>query len=760
MRNKTKKLLFPTLCALLCAATGFAVSQPASTVAKAEETAISSQDLEIAGKTLTISNNINVSFFLPESLGDNVNMENVKIHVTEKEKSGNVTATLSVLPTLCEYPEGNYYEYIYKGVTAYQMANELYAFAYLDNDGIEGLSAGDIKGPEVKYSVIEYAYKKLGKVPNKAKDETPRLESLLKNMLAYGSSAAVFADKTLPEDFSFENDYVYVSLMNAVFEDNYSYGFFKKGEQLTVTANTGYELSETPNAAFAKDGDTIIFTVPDENFVEDKDTSSFVDNSANISAADKVAYEKSLIAVNTEAAYVGDSITLNSTPDAYEDVTITWSTTGAALSENVVTFDTVGQATLTATLSCGDVEETVSFNVDVTVNPYPVENKAYMLKTTSGTEYYAIGTSSSYLNTANNQNTLLNVYFKNSGDTYYLYYMVDDTNVKYIEHSATTSLKYVSGTVDGAIPGDCNGWTLDVENHQIVSNVDSNRSLAYNTTSPRFSTYAVSATYIAVWFEEIRELTDAEKAQKAGKAFEFDVQELTGETTTTLETEAGEATITWSATHANVTLDGNVLTTTNPDEDTEFTLRATFTVNEAEYVVDYVIALNHYESGSNQPVSNKYDADFSAANTGSSYKDFTTSGGWTTNGRNDASIKLDSTATSICIAKSKSLVSPTLTTGIQSLSFKYGCPFADTAMDASVYIKQNGTIVAEYTIKHSVTKNAKTIYTFDTANINSTNVTVVKELTAITGNFTIEIKNNSSSTRPSIWSLSWYSYEL
>lgn len=753
MRNKLKKILFPALCAFLCAATGIAVSAPATAnAAKAETTAA---DLTIKGKTLTVSNNINVSFFIPMEAGDK---NDIKVKVVEKENG--VTEAEVILTALTDNytydGETYYYEYMYKGITPYEFENDLYAYAYLQSDET-------VQGETVKYSVLQYAYTKLGQT-GKAKDTTAGLENLLTSMLLYGSAAAIF-EREETDPFSYETAYAYVSLTNAVFEDGFSYGLFKKGAQVTVTANEGYAISDEAHEAFEKTSNTTAtLTVPNGYF---NDTSSFVDNSANISNEDKVASEAGKVTFALEKAYVGDTEILNTTPETYEDVTISWSATGASIVDNVVTFDTVGTAALTATITCGEESDTKTFNVDVTENPYPVEGKAYALK--GSTYYAATPTSTSYLAFTQDSTQALNVYFKESGDVYYMYYMVDETNVKYIEHKSSTSLQFIAGTITDEIPTTCKGWTLDVDVNKIISNVDSGRKLGVNSGDSRISTYGISNTqYAAVWFEEIRELTDAEKVQMAADEFELAFSSINGADSKILPetTEKFNATIAWALNEtAYATLDGYTLTTTNPEnvEGEKIVLNATFTVGEATATKNLEITVQHVEEGgSNEPVSNTYTADFScSSSTGTSYKSFITNSGWATTGRNDSSVALESGKKTICLNKVAGtvLTSPTLSTGIKSLSFKYGFAFTDTSMNVSVYIKQNGTTIAEYTINHTVTKSSKTIYTFDTTNLASGITAVTALTTPITGDFTIEIKNNNTS-RPSIWDLTWDSYEV
>ena len=256
MRKTMKRFLTAELSALAFVAIGFGVlALKAVDVAKAENV-----NLKIVGKTLNVSNNVNVVFFVPKEAGAKAN---ITVHVTEKESTGDVESTLTADDTDYINEGKTYYRFVYRGVTAYEMENELIAYAELN---------GDVS-PSVKYSILEYAYKKLGKA-DKEKDTTEGLEDLLKATLNYGSAAAKYKDKTLPADFSYEDDYTYVSVANATFEDGFSHGVFKKGDKLDVKPDEDYKLSINAVSSFVDNGDgTVTLTVPNGKL---NDTGSFV----------------------------------------------------------------------------------------------------------------------------------------------------------------------------------------------------------------------------------------------------------------------------------------------------------------------------------------------------------------------------------------------------------------------------------------------------------------------------------------------------
>ena len=344
--QKNMKKLVSTLGAIAFVATAFGLTAMNAETAKAEEVS-----LAITGKTLTVSSNVNVSFFVPVEAG---NKDEITVKVAESDVDGEYVTLTATAENYKDEDKGTeYYEFIYKGVMAYEMANNLYAYA----------EKGTEKSETVKYSVLQYAYKKLG-MANAEKDTTKGLDTLLNAMLSYGSAAAQFNNKT---EVDYLNDYTYVSIANATFDDGFAYGLFKKGETVNVNVNEGYELSKTADDMFAENNGIVTLTVPDDCFIDDEESPTFVEEGLTISDEEKVDYELENVNFTTKQVEKGDQVTLDVTPEAYEDVTITWNATNATVNGNVVTFNTVGKATVWAIVSCGEtVKESRKFTVEVT----------------------------------------------------------------------------------------------------------------------------------------------------------------------------------------------------------------------------------------------------------------------------------------------------------------------------------------------------------------------------------------------------------
>ena len=165
----------------------------------------------------------------------------------------------------------------------------------------------------------------------------------------------------------------------------------------------------------------------------------------------------------------------------------------------------------------------------------------------------------------------------------------------------------------------------------------------------------------------------------------------------------------------------------------------------------------------NPPASDAGSADLGTLSTSSSYGTYTTTDGWVaTNcavqagGAKDQNpvftfIGSSDDTKAVCLnGKSSapgSLVSPTLTGGIKTLTFKYGFAFADKQCKFTVNVKQNGAVVKTQTIDmDSVTKFEVYSFSLDCN---------------LTGDFTIEIVNDCKTgtdknvDRVSIWDISW-----
>ena len=132
--------------------------------------------------------------------------------------------------------------FAYKGLAAKQMTDDVYARAYVEKSGTGYYSA--VK----KYSILQYAYNKLGKTGTATDDES--LKDLLNGMLSYGALAQKhFNYKT---NHLATDAFVQIRTQNGTLADGCNTGLFKKGETVALCAP---EQDKDGNAfAYWKDG--------------------------------------------------------------------------------------------------------------------------------------------------------------------------------------------------------------------------------------------------------------------------------------------------------------------------------------------------------------------------------------------------------------------------------------------------------------------------------------------------------------------------
>lgn len=410
--------------------------------------------------------------------------------------------TVTVNETLCSV-------YVYDGFAAKNMTDEMYICAYAEVDGVAYYSASR------KYSILEYAYNKLGKTSATASTDED-FKALLTAMLDYGAAAQKYFKDENGVGYNIDRlanaDYTYVELSHATLEDGFNYGLYLPNEILTVTIEEGYKLSVGAGSAFVDNGDgTVTLTVPDENVID-------------------------------EDLFVEEG-TLEVMPEG-------------TLTTTTYTFSNYTEGTQYAENEAHVLDENVT--VTTTQCHFTSDLRIYSSSTHNG---YAIISSANVIETfgfnAGNKVDTLNVYGSTDGSTWELISGVSITSTSYNDYEVEV--------------GGGNWYTylkLDVEGANQV------RIMSITLT-----------TYVS-------EKTDADKVAAEVNAFALDFADITGATSQTLPTESGEATISWSlAEHANATLTDNVLTTTNPETDTEIVLTATFTVGEATVEQTYTIPL-------------------------------------------------------------------------------------------------------------------------------------------------------------------------
>ena len=236
MKKDFKAFLAATLCAGMATAVGFGVSGMQANVVNADGVG----DLTIQGQTLTLSSNLHVNLLVKAA---GLNVENVRVRVTEGDE---VTVLQGVVQ---DYANKNgemesFIKFSYAGITATEMTNVVYAQAYMVD--------GSATGAEFKYSVLDYAFNKLG-LAEREKNTDDKFTGMLEALLAYGAASEYYAEETATL-LNYTTDYAYLAMDNATFSDGYATGIYKKGELVTITPNAGYIVKEGAQG-FTNNGD-------------------------------------------------------------------------------------------------------------------------------------------------------------------------------------------------------------------------------------------------------------------------------------------------------------------------------------------------------------------------------------------------------------------------------------------------------------------------------------------------------------------------
>ncbi len=109
---------------------------------------------------------------------------------------------------------------------AKNMADDIYAVAYAEVDGEEYYSA------PVKYSILQYAYNKLGKTGTASENEA--LKNALVSMLEYGASIQLYTDYNT--DRLANADFYQVKVEGGTLSDGFAKGLFLAGETVSLSA--------------------------------------------------------------------------------------------------------------------------------------------------------------------------------------------------------------------------------------------------------------------------------------------------------------------------------------------------------------------------------------------------------------------------------------------------------------------------------------------------------------------------------------------
>lgn len=132
----------------------------------------------------------------------------------------------------------------YTKLAAKQMTDVVYARAYANVDGVDYYSEIN------KYSILQYAYNKLGKTATASTDE--ELKEMLTHMLAYGAAAQKYLNDYKADRLA-TADWYQVKLTAGVLDDKCTHGLYLPGDKVTLIAppanEDGIPFSHWQNSA-------------------------------------------------------------------------------------------------------------------------------------------------------------------------------------------------------------------------------------------------------------------------------------------------------------------------------------------------------------------------------------------------------------------------------------------------------------------------------------------------------------------------------
>lgn len=182
--------------------------------------------LDISAMNLSFSDSVYIKYAVA---CENADVDDVKLLIWTAPQSeyikGSEDALLENSGT--EVIDGvNCIIFNYKGLAAKQMTDVIYARAYVKVGTQEYYSEAK------KYSVLQYAYNKMGKTSDGTDNE--KLITLLEDMLNYGALAQNYTgyktDTLATDNFS------QIQLGGGVLEDNFNHGLYKVGTTVTIKA--------------------------------------------------------------------------------------------------------------------------------------------------------------------------------------------------------------------------------------------------------------------------------------------------------------------------------------------------------------------------------------------------------------------------------------------------------------------------------------------------------------------------------------------
>ncbi len=342
-------------------------------------------------------------------------------------------------------------------------------------------------------------------------------------------------------------------------------------------------------------------------------------------AAGQVAFEKSLLTAVYSVNSTG-SVDLQVKGIVYEGVTITWTINEATVYAtvngdklDVILPPTETKIVLKATLTSGEVTDTVEFEVKLSAAPSAIpevvetpvagEDNKYKLylwqNNLKQNLYITGGMNGFYLELTNNPNEAVDVYLEpieGKEGEYYLCYVVGKS-VGYISaYGNESNGKWFYNVTTDDRHNYTNTWKIDAETGALITDVpdkDGNPVTVFLGTYNTFTTMSLSTmdklpTNFPAQFATLKDMATVPDADKiASTKDEITLPaEITKDGTVTLP-QVGKnfsgVLITWASDNACAVVEGGVLTVTVPAEKATVTLTATFKLGETTETATYTI---------------------------------------------------------------------------------------------------------------------------------------------------------------------------
>ena len=217
--KKKLSILLIALALVLALAGAFAIFASTNT---------SPVNLSIASKNLSFSDSVYIIFYVE---AEGVEADDVNLLVWNSPKESYTVKDSPKKLSIARVETINGKEYLrfeYRNLAAKNMTDTIYARAYVSSGSQEYYSE------LTNYSVLQYAYNKLGKTGDNPTSNQD-LKALLADMLEYGAAAQLEFDYKTDRLATYE--FKQIKVEGGTLPDKCTKGLFLENESLTLTAN-------------------------------------------------------------------------------------------------------------------------------------------------------------------------------------------------------------------------------------------------------------------------------------------------------------------------------------------------------------------------------------------------------------------------------------------------------------------------------------------------------------------------------------------